>query len=311
MFRKLALISLLGSSALLITSCGKMTPQEKMREAQKMYIEGMKDYSKGDYSAAAEELREAEKYMAYLTPEQIKKLKWTIAMALYKDEKYEDAILELEDYIQYYPTASNIEEAYFYLINAYLKISPDPWRDQNYSYKAIEIAKEFFKKFPNSKYRSQIEELVDRARRKIAEHEYLIAKFYEDYGYYYPAAVRFENLLVSYSDYINPQEVLFHYIKNLYLVPKYAEKKKKYFREKYKEDEELLKKAKEKKPIKNRLKFYAQQIKRWENIAEESLKKADENLKIYLQTYGKDKNYELLLKIKKGEWKESWIEKIF
>jgi outer membrane protein assembly factor BamD (BamD/ComL family) len=102
MFRKLALISLLGSSALLITSCGKMTPQEKMREAQKMYIEGMKDYSKGDYSAAAEELREAEKYMAYLTPEQIKKLKWTIAMALYKDEKYEDAILELEDYINFY-----------------------------------------------------------------------------------------------------------------------------------------------------------------------------------------------------------------
>jgi len=95
------------------------------------------------------------------------------------------------------------------------------------------------------------------------------------------------------------------------LVPKYAEKKKEYFREKYEETEELLKETKEKKPVKKRLKFYAQQIKRWERIAEESVKKADQNLKIYLQTYGKDKNYRLLLKIKKGEWKESWIEKLF
>jgi hypothetical protein len=59
------------------------------------------------------------------------------------------------------------------------------------------------------------------------------------------------------------------------------------------------------------LEFYEQQIQRWEKIAKEAVKKGDENLKIYAQKFGKDKNYQLLLKIKKGEWSQSWVEKLF
>lgn len=310
---KKSLLLLAGGLTVFLASCGKTTEAQRAKETQTYYSKGMELYKRGDYGAAAEYLRKAEGGMAYLTPEQIRELKYKLALSLYKDGKYEDAILELEDYIDYYPTAPNIEEAYLYLINAYLKISPDPWRDQTYTEKALKLAQEFLQRFPHSKYLPQIEELVDEAKRKLAKHHYLIAKFYEDYGYHYPAAVRFEYLLLTYPEYINTRDVLFHYIKNLLLVPRYADKKISYWREKYKTLKERIEKKEVQDPeaAKKRLEFYGEQIKRWRDIAKAALQKAEENLKFYKKRFGEDKNYKLLLKIKKeGKVEQSWIERI-
>jgi outer membrane protein assembly factor BamD len=310
MLKRVLLLSAVG---LFLFSCGKPTEKEKAENAQKNYAEGIALYRKGDYTGAAEYLRQAEAGMAYLTPEQIKNLKYKLALALYKDGKYEDAILELEDYITYYPSAENIEEAYLYLINAYLKISPDPWRDQTYTLKALKIAKEFLQKFPNSKYVPQIEELIDIAKRKLVKHYYLLAKFYEDYGYYYPAALRFEYLLLNYPNDINTQDVLYHYIKNLFLTPSYARKKEKSWKKRYKELKKKIdrKKVEDIKAAQKRLEFYKEQIDRWKKIAKEAIQMGEENLKVYKQKFGEDKYYKQLLKIKKeGKEEKSWIEKI-
>ena len=310
---KKSLLLLVGGLSVFLASCGKPTEAEKAAEAKNAYAKGMELYKEGDYGDAIVYLRKAEAGMAYLSPEQIRKLKYRLALSLYKEGKYEDAILELEDYIYYYPTASNVEEAYLYLIKAYLKISPDAWRDQTYTEKALKLAQEFLQKFPNSKYLPQVEELIDEAKRKLVKHQYLIAKFYEDYGYYYPAAVRFEYLLLTYPNYINTREVMFHYIKNLLLVPQYADKKISFWREKYRELQDRIKNKKvlDLKAAKKRLEFYQEQIQRWENISKESVQKAEENLKIYKERFGEDQNYKLLLKIKKkGRVKQSWIERI-
>jgi len=312
MGRKRTILTLL-AVILFATSCGKPTEKEKMKQALKNYRKGMELYQKGDYGGAAEILRKAEAGMAYLSPEQIRRLKYRLALALYKDGKYEDAILELEDYIGSYPSAPNLEEAYYYLIKAYLKISPDPWRDQTYTQKALELIEEFVQQFPNSRYLPQIEELKEEALKKLALHHFYIAKFYEEYGYYYPAVLRYEYILFNYPTYINERELLFHYIKCLYLIPTYAKNKEREFLKKYSELKEKLKEGniKDKKAAKKRLEFYLKQVERWENISKEAVQKADKNLQIYKQKFGEDKGYKILLKIKKeGKVEESWIEKI-
>jgi len=304
---------LLLAVALFTTSCGKLTEKEKMEQALKNYRKGMELYQKGDYGGAAETLRKAEAGMAYLSPEQIRELKYKLAMALYKDGNYEDAILELEDYISFYPTAPNIEEAYYYLVKAYLKISPDPWRDQTYTKKALELIDKFSRLFPNSRYLPQMEELREEALTKLAKHHLLIAQFYEDYGYYYPAALRYEYVLFTYPDQIDQQEVLFHYIKNLLLVPNYAQKKEREFLQKYAELKDKLKEGeiKDKKAAQRRLAFYLKQVQRWREISKEALQKANKNLQIYQEKFGKDKYYRILLKVKKeGKEDKSWIEKL-
>jgi outer membrane protein assembly factor BamD len=205
-----------------------------------------------------------------------------------------------------------VEEAYVYLIKAYLKISPDAWRDPTYTEKAIELAKQFLKEFPNSPYRSEVYSLLLEAKKKLVKHYYLIAKFYEDYGYYYPASVWFEYLILNYPDLIDEHDVLFHYIKNLYLVPRYAEEKISYWRKKYDELKERIAKNEvpDKKAAEKRLQFYKEQMDRWKEISERSVKAADQNLELYKEKYGADKYYKLLLKIKKGEWSQPWIERI-
>ncbi len=301
-------------SLLFVLACGKPSEKELAAKAQKNYAKGMELYSKGDYSAAIERLREAEAGMAYLTPEQIRNLKFKLAMALYKEGKYEDAILELEDYISSYPTAPNLEQAYVYLIRSYLKISPDPWRDQTYTEKALKLFSEFERKFPNSQYLPQLEELREEALSKLAKHHLLVAEFYEDYGYYYPAALRYEYLIYNFSDYIDKRELLFRYIRSLLLVPSYAAKKREEFLKKAAELEEEIKEGeiKDKEAAQKRVAFYESQAKRWEEISKEALKKAEENLKLYREKFGEDKNYKILLKIKReGKVEKSWIERLW
>ncbi len=296
------------SVPILLLSCGESGITAK--ETYEYYAKANELFKKGDYSGAVEYFRKAEEGLPFLTTEQIMKLKYRIAMAYYKDENYADAILALEDYIDNFPTAPNIQEAYLYLIKSYLKIAPDAWRDPTYAEKAIKLADEFLLKFPNSPYTAEVEELKELAKKKIVKHYYLIAKFYEDYFLYYPAAVRFEFLLLNYPNDINRQDVLFHYIKNLYLTPEYAKEKIRYWAERYNELYEKLKKGEisEKKPAEKRLKFFLSQINRWKEISKKAVKIADENLELYKKLYGEDANYKLLLKVKEGKWKPSWKE---
>jgi len=300
MDRKIAVISMVSVGLLFWGSCAKktITPEQTIGYYQK----GEELYKKGEYGGAAEYLEKAQMGIAYLSPQKSAELKYKLALAYYKEEKYTDAILTLEEFIATYPTSPKVEEAYLYLIKAYLKISPDEWRDPTYIEKAIALAQEFLQKFPNSPYRSEVEKLLKEAYRKLAKHHYLIGLFYEEYGHHYPAVTRFEYLLVTFPEYINERETVFHYIKNLYLTPRYAKRKIEEWRKKYEELKEEIEEneVEDKKAAQKRLQFYKQQMERWKGIADWALKTADENLEIYKQKYGEDNYYKLLLKIKES-----------
>jgi len=310
MGKRIALFSILSAGVLFLTSCAQRGITEK--ETLENYAKAEALFEKGDYEGAAKYFEKAQEGLPYLSPKQIAELRYRLALSYYKEGRYADAILAFEDFLSNYPSSPRAEEVFVYLVRSYLKISPDEWRDPTYTQKAIELAKEFLRRYPRSPYRSEVYSLLLEAQKKLAKHHYLIAKFYEDYGYYYPAAVRFEYLLETYPDFVNRREVLFHLIKNLYLVPQYAEQKIVYWKKKYDELKEEIeeKEVLDPRAAERRLEFYKSQMERWREIAERSVEAAEQNLKLYEQTYGKDKYYELLLKIKKGEWKPSWTEKL-
>jgi len=105
-------------------------------------------------------------------------------------------------------------------------VSPDPHRDQEYTWKAIDKAKEFLSRFPNSEFAPKVQKLIEKAYRKIARHELLIARFYEDYGYTYSAAIRYREVLVNFAGYIPEEETAYRYIKCLLEVDRQVEKEK-------------------------------------------------------------------------------------
>ena len=294
-------------SFLFVIGCAKMTEEKRMRLAKENYREALQEFKEEDYGDAAFKFNEALKFMDYLTPEQLENARFLLAKSYFLDEEYVDAIIALEDYIFYYPKLPRTEEAFYMLVESYLNVAPDPYRDQEYTWKAIEKAKEFLTRFPNSSYVPKVRRLIEEAYKKIAKHELYIAQFYEDYGYYYAAARRYQEVLINFAPYISEVEVAYRYIVALLNTDKQVKMEKEKIKDLLEEHREKLKEAKtteEKRAIMKRIKFLEGEIKRWEEIGKMAKKEALEAINRFREAYPSTKYYLLLQReLKKKGWK--------
>jgi len=292
---------------LLLSGCAKLSEEKRAQKAREYYSEGLRAFREGDYGDAAWNFGEALKFMDWLTPSQIENAKFLLGKSHYLDKNFVEAVVALEDYIFYYPKLHRTQEAYYMLVDSYIKVSPDPYRDQEYTWKAIEKAKEFLSKFPGSPYAQKIKNLIDTAYVKIAKHEYLIAKFYEDYGYTYSAALRYRDLLINFPGYVSEKEVAYRYIRSMILVEKQVRLVKDRLNDLIEKAESKLKKARgegEKIAIKKRIEFLNREIERWENIKRKAREDVKEALSRYKEVYGENPYYRELIRLlsEKG-WK--------
>ena len=287
----------------LLGSCAKMTEEKRAKKAREYYAEAIKAFNGKEYDDAAWNFNEALKFMDYLTPRQIENAKFLLGKSYYLDGDYVNAIVALEDYIFYYPKLSRAEEAYYMLVDSYIRVSPDPYRDQEYTWKAIDKAKEFLSRFANSPFASKVQDLIEKAYRKIAKHELLIAKFYEDYGYTYSAAMRYREVLLNFSKYVSEEEVAFRYIRCLLLVDRQVDFEKERLKKILEETEDKLKdiKGEEREAVKRRIKFLESEIERWEGIRKKAKEEGIEALRKYKEVYGNTLYYKKLEELlKKG-----------
>ena len=291
---------------LLLGGCAKMTEEKRAKKAQEHYTEAIKAFSEKEYDDATWNFNEALKFMDYLTPRQIENAKFLLGKSYYLDGDYVNAVVALEDYIFYYPKLPRTEEAYYLLVDSYIRVSPDPYRDQEYTWKAIDKAKEFLSRFPNSSLAPKVQELIDKAYRKIAKHELLIAKFYEDYGYTYTAAIRYREVLLNFSKYVSEEEIAFRYIRCLLLTDRQVRFEKEKIEDLLKETRARLDdlKGEERKAVERRVRFLEGEIKRWEEIGKKAREEALDALKRYREVYGETLYYRKLKKLlKKRPWK--------
>ncbi|HIQ48045.1 MAG TPA: outer membrane protein assembly factor BamD [Aquifex aeolicus] len=286
-------------------SCTPKSEERRKGYAREFYTEGLKEYRKGDYGDAKTNFERALNYIEYLSPEEIKNAKYLLVKSAYKDKDYVDAIVYAEDFLSNYPGSREAEEVFFILVASLVKVAPDPYRDQTYTIQAIQKAKEFLSKYPNSEFVKDVEEVIEEANRKLAYHEYYVAKFYEEYGYTYNAAVRYREVLINFSQYFSEEKLAYHYIKNLILTPKQVKMEKEKIEKLIKEARKKLKKVKkaeERKAIENRIEFLISEIKRWEEIKRKAHEEAIKALKKYRELYGENAYYKELIKLIK-KWK--------
>ncbi|WP_333784015.1 outer membrane protein assembly factor BamD [Thermocrinis sp.] len=287
---------------LLVFSCAKVTEEKRAQLAVESYTEGMRAFANRDYKKATEKLKESLKYIENLTPSQIKEIKMVLGESYYLSKNYINAIVYLEDFLFSYPEARESEKVYYLLIDSYMKVAPDAYRDQSYTYIAIEKAKDFLNKYPESPYKDKVLEIIEKAEKKLADHEYLIGKFYEDYGFYYSASLRYRDLLINYPEQISQADVLYRYIKSLLLVERQAEKRKKAYKSWLEEAKKSLKEAKtdeDKKAVEKRIAFLEEQINRWNGLAKSSKEEGIRLMQRYKELYGENNYYRELEKLTK------------
>jgi outer membrane protein assembly factor BamD len=114
------------------------------------------------------------------------------------------------DFLNRFPTSQQSAYVQFQIANSLAKRMEKPDRDQNVTRKALEAYQELIRLYPTSEYAAQAQEQMNAVLTNLAEHEFLIGRFYLRYGAPMAAVERFEYLLSTYPQYPEKDKVIYH-----------------------------------------------------------------------------------------------------
>jgi len=125
---------------------------------------------------------------------------------------YVQAEAKYRDFLNRFPTSTQASYVQFQIANSLAKRMEKPDRDQTVTRKAMEAYEELIRLYPTSEYASQAQEQSRLVKANLAEHEFIVGRFYLRFGIPYPAADRFKYLLDTYPDYPEKEKVLYNLI---------------------------------------------------------------------------------------------------
>lgn len=128
-----------------------------------------------------------------------------------------DARAKYLDFVTLYGDHPRAPYAQFQAGVCSLKQVRDPSRDQSQTRVAIADFKEVISRFPQSPYARAAQDRIDIAERNLAEHEFLVGRFYLKRGTYRPAIERFRWVLDHYPRFEDKPKVYFHLGKSMIL----------------------------------------------------------------------------------------------
>jgi outer membrane protein assembly factor BamD len=121
------------------------------------------------------------------------------AKALYLDKKYDEARAEYQRFLDLHPQHERADEAHYYLGLSYVRAADVPDRDQTFTKKGLEEFELLVRQMPDSQYVDDARQRIATARRKLAEKELYVGRFYFDRGNYAAAIGRCRSVLANYS----------------------------------------------------------------------------------------------------------------
>jgi outer membrane protein assembly factor BamD len=167
------------------------------RPAEEIYNSAMDKVLDSDYQKASKDFDEVDRqhpYSVWATKAQLMS-----AYSLYQASKYDQAVVDLDRFIQLHP--GNRYTAYAYYLKAlcyYVQIT-DVGRDQKTTEQALKAMDEVAKRFPDSKYARDARLKIDLTRDHLAGKEMDIGRYYERQGNYLAAINRFRRVVDNYQ----------------------------------------------------------------------------------------------------------------
>jgi outer membrane protein assembly factor BamD len=200
----------LGLLSACATSGGKKDePQEPPEE---VYQRALQKIEKKKYYSARNLLQSLLPRIPPEDRELLPKVQLAIADAFFKDRgllNYGEALNGYRNFLTYFPDHERADHARFMVGMSLFEQVLAPDRDQALTLRAIDEFRKLEAAYPDSPY-------VERARRKIeecydllAEHERLVARFYQRRKVWNAAIDRYRSILVQYPRVSNTHLVLF------------------------------------------------------------------------------------------------------
>lgn len=114
------------------------------------------------------------------------------------------------DFLNRFPTSDRAPYVQFQIANTLAKRVERPDRDQNATRQAVRAYEELLRVYPGSEHAAEGEERRQELLGLLAEHEFLVGRFYIRFGLPSAAVGRFEHLLENYPGYPEMDKVYFH-----------------------------------------------------------------------------------------------------
>jgi outer membrane protein assembly factor BamD len=203
--------------ALALAACGGKKDDDKNyveRPVDTLYNIALDALGAGSYVTAAKGFEEVDRqhpYSVWATKAQI-----MAAFSYYQANKYDDAIVALDRFIQLHPGHRDIAYAYYLKALCYYEQIADVGRDQRITELALNALADVAKRFPETGYARDARLKVDLAVDHLGGKEMDVGRFYQKQRQYVAAVNRYRQVLEKYQTTTHTPEAL-HRLVECYL----------------------------------------------------------------------------------------------
>ncbi len=195
MIKKLKKIGILGLTGFVLAGCAAGDNTIPDTPVETLYMTGYQNFKEKNYTESARYFDEIERqhpYSVWSPRAQI-----MAAYAYYNENKYDDAILALDRFIQLHPGNRNIAYAYYLKGLCYYEQISDVAREQKMTQEALETFNELIYRFPNSVYIPDVNKKLKEIESHLAGKEMAVGRYYQRHAEFIPAMNRFQAVLLE------------------------------------------------------------------------------------------------------------------
>lgn len=200
----------LTACALALSGCGWFSSDKDKpyveTPVEVLYNRAMDDLSRGEHKAAAKEFEEVDRqhpYSVWATKAQI-----MAAFTYYQSNKYDDAIIALDRFIQLHPGHKDIPYAYYLKGLCFYEQISDVGRDQRITQQALDALAEVVKRYPDTPYARDARLKVELTIDHLAGKEMLVGRYYQKQQQYVGAINRYRIVIERYQTTTHVPEAL-------------------------------------------------------------------------------------------------------
>ena len=210
-FRRIALTAVLAAfAATAVPACGGSGGTGKVSysvSAKQNYAKGLKKLKKEDWVAAAKYFAFIKARFPYSKFAVLSELR--IADAEFGAGHYLQSIDSYKMFMKFHPTHEMVVNGYgsFRIGESYYKMLPGDWwllppsyeKDQSATHDAHRELSTFVRKYPKSPFVKRATKMINRCAKRLAKHEWYVAKFYWERGKPMGTVLRLRRLTERYT----------------------------------------------------------------------------------------------------------------